>query len=62
MGAVDLAVQVVALDVADQLAIEVQLVQVTAAVIQVVQVLTCGKRQRGQVTEWIVLVGQCALR
>ncbi|KPW35587.1 hypothetical protein ALO66_200070 [Pseudomonas coronafaciens pv. atropurpurea] len=36
--------------------------QVTAAVIQVVQVLTCRKRQRGQVTEWIVLVGQCALR
>ncbi|RML81910.1 hypothetical protein ALQ89_200017 [Pseudomonas amygdali pv. tabaci] len=62
MGAVDLAVQVVALHVADQLAIQIQLVQVTAAVIQVVQMLACRKGQRGQVAQWIVVVGQCALR
>lgn len=36
--------------------------QVTAAVIQMVQVLPGGKGQRGQVAEWIVLVGQRALR
>ncbi len=62
MGAVDLAVQVVALDVADQLAVEVQLVQVAAAVIQVVQVLTGRKCQRGQVAERVVLVVQRTLR
>ncbi|KPW07452.1 hypothetical protein ALO42_200000 [Pseudomonas syringae pv. atrofaciens] len=62
LGAVDLAVQVVALHVADQLAIEIELMQMTAAVIQVVQMLTCRKGQRGQVAEWIVVVGQCALR
>ncbi|KTC57824.1 hypothetical protein AO287_27065 [Pseudomonas savastanoi] len=53
--------QVVALHVADQLAIEIQLMQVTAAVIQMVQVLAGRKGQRGQVAEWIVVVGQCAL-
>ncbi|WP_416146940.1 hypothetical protein [Pseudomonas syringae] len=58
---VDLAVQVVALHVADQLPVEVQLVQVAAAVIQVVQVLAGGKGQRGQVAERIVVVGQRAL-
>ncbi|WP_425327121.1 hypothetical protein [Pseudomonas syringae] len=36
--------------------------QVTAAVVQVVQVLTGGQGQRGQVAERIVLVGQRALR
>ncbi|SOQ03914.1 hypothetical protein CFBP4215_04856 [Pseudomonas syringae pv. syringae] len=35
--------------------------QVTAAVIQMVQVLAGGKGQRGQVAEWIVVVGQRAL-
>jgi len=39
LGAQDFAVQVVALDVADQLAVEVELVQVAAAVIQVIEVL-----------------------
>ncbi|WP_416146751.1 hypothetical protein [Pseudomonas syringae] len=58
---VDLAVQVVALHVADQLAIKIQLMQVAAAVIQVVQVLAGGKGQRGQVAERIVVVGQRAL-
>ncbi|WP_455710238.1 hypothetical protein [Pseudomonas amygdali] len=53
--------QVVALHIADQLAIQIQLVQVAAAVIQVVQVLAGRKRQRGQVAQWIVLVGQRAL-
>ncbi|KUR42063.1 hypothetical protein PSTA9_03783 [Pseudomonas syringae pv. tomato] len=61
LGAVDLAVQVVAFHVADQLPVEVQLVQVAAAVIQVVQVLAGGKGQRGQVAERIVVVGQRAL-
>ncbi|RMQ44820.1 hypothetical protein ALQ05_200318 [Pseudomonas amygdali pv. mori] len=50
------------LHVADQLAIQIQLVQVAAAVIQVVQVLAGGKGQCGQVAKWIVLVGQRALR
>ncbi|BCS47142.1 hypothetical protein ALP77_200051 [Pseudomonas amygdali pv. tabaci] len=54
--------QVVALHIADQLAIQVQLVQVTAAVIQVVQVLAGRKGQCGQVAERVVLVGQRALR
>ncbi|GKS07149.1 hypothetical protein PSTH1771_19055 [Pseudomonas syringae pv. theae] len=53
--------QVVAFHVADQLAVEVQLVQVTTAVIQVVQVLAGGKGQRGQVAQRIVVVGQRAL-
>ncbi|KPY85607.1 hypothetical protein ALO97_03510 [Pseudomonas syringae pv. tagetis] len=53
--------QVVALHVADQLTIEVQLMQVTAAVIQVIQVLAGGKGQRGQVAERIVVVGQRVL-
>ncbi|WP_444547611.1 hypothetical protein [Pseudomonas syringae] len=53
--------QVVALHVADQLAIEVQLMQVTAAVVQVIQVLAGGKGQCGQVAERIVVVGQRAL-
>ncbi|KUR38728.1 hypothetical protein PST407_04667 [Pseudomonas syringae pv. tomato] len=61
LRAVDLAVQVVALHVADQLAIKIQLMQVAAAVIQVVQVLAGGKRQRGQVAQRIVVVGQRAL-
>ncbi|ORC48235.1 hypothetical protein BZK31_28295 [Pseudomonas floridensis] len=39
MGAVDLAVQVVAFHVADQPAVEVQLMQVAAPVVQVGQVL-----------------------
>ncbi|RMP00216.1 hypothetical protein ALQ30_200479 [Pseudomonas syringae pv. persicae] len=34
----------------------------TAAVVQVIQVLAGRKRQRGQVAERIVLVGQRALR
>ncbi|NAT57021.1 hypothetical protein CU666_00525, partial [Pseudomonas syringae pv. actinidifoliorum] len=58
LGAVDLAVQIVAFHVADQLAIKIQLVQVTAAVVQVVQVLAGGKGQRGQVAQRIVVVGQ----
>ena len=39
LGAQDFAVQVVALDVADQMSIEVELVQVAAAVVQVIEVL-----------------------
>ena len=54
--------QVVALDVADQLAVEVELVQVAAAVVQVIEVLAGGQCQRGQVGQWVVFVGQGALR
>ncbi|MNI60869.1 hypothetical protein D3C73_1161090 [compost metagenome] len=62
LGAQDFAVQVVALDVADQLAVEVELVQVAAAVIQVIEVLAGGQRQGGEVAQWVVFVGQGALR
>ncbi|VVO36425.1 hypothetical protein PS712_05442 [Pseudomonas fluorescens] len=62
LGAQHFAVQVVALDVADQLAVEVELVQVAAAVVQVIEVLAGGQRQRGEVAQWIVFVGQGALR
>ena len=54
--------QVVAFHVADQLAVEVELVQVAAAVVQVVEVLAGGQRQRGQVAQGVVFVGQGALR
>ncbi|PHN51081.1 hypothetical protein AO254_14650 [Pseudomonas syringae] len=53
--------KIVAFHVADQLAIEVELMQVTAAVIEVIQVLAGGQGQGGQVAERIVLVGKCAL-
>ena len=53
--------QVVALHVADQLAVQVQLVQVTTAVVQMVQVLAGRQGQRGQVAERVVLVVQGAL-
>jgi len=61
LGAQHLAVQVIALHVADELAVEVELVQVAAAVVQVVQVLAGGQGQRGQVAQRIVVVGQSAL-
>jgi hypothetical protein len=41
LGAQDLAVQVIALHVADEQAVEVQLVQVTDAVVQMIEVLAC---------------------
>ena len=53
--------QVVAFHVADEEAVEVQLVQVTAAVVQMIEVLACRQGQRGQVTQWIVFVVQGAL-
>ena len=53
--------QVIAFHVADQLAVEVELVQVAAAVVQVIQVLAGRQGQRGQVAQWIVVVGQGAL-
>ena len=62
LGAQDFAVQVVALDVADQLTVEVELVQVAAALVQMVEVLAGGQRQGGEVAQWIVVVGQGALR
>ena len=54
--------QVVALHVADQQTVEVELVQVAAAVVQVIQVLASRQGQRSEVTERIVFVGQRALR
>ncbi|MHA6559039.1 hypothetical protein [Pseudomonas alliivorans] len=42
--------------IADQLAVEVQLMQVAAAVVQVVQVLAGGQSQGGQVAERVVFV------
>jgi hypothetical protein len=39
LGTQDFAVQVVAFDVADQLTVEVELVQVAAAVVQAIEVL-----------------------
>ena len=58
LGAVDFPVQVVAFEVADHLAVEVQLVQVPAAVVQVVQVLAGGQGERGEVVEGVVLVAR----
>jgi hypothetical protein len=43
------------------LAVEVELVQVAAAVIQVIEVLAGGQRQGGEVAQWIVLVDQVRL-
>ncbi|MNG08818.1 hypothetical protein D3C84_922030 [compost metagenome] len=58
LGAVHLAVQVVALHVADYLAVQVQLVQVAAAVIQMVDLASIRQGQRGQVAKRVVLVAQ----
>ncbi len=62
LGAVHLAVQVVALHVADDLAVQVQLVQVTATVVQVVDLAPIRQGQRGQVAERVVFITQRTLR
>jgi len=62
LRAIDLAMQVVALEVADQLGVEVKLVQVAAALVPVVQVLAGRKGQRGQIAKRIEPVGQGAWR
>jgi len=49
-------VQVIALHVADHLPVQVQLVQVAAAVIQVVELAAIRQGQRGQVAERVVLI------
>ena len=54
--------QVVALYVADEQTIEVELMQVATAVIQMIQVLASRQRQRGQIAERIVFVVQRTLR
>ena len=61
LGTQHLAMRVIAFHVADELAVEVELVQVAAAVVQVVQVLAGRQSQRGQVAQWVVVVGQGAL-
>ncbi len=45
----DFAMQLVALDVADELAVEVELVQVATAVVQVIEVLAGRQHQGGEV-------------
>ncbi|MNI06896.1 hypothetical protein D3C81_563890 [compost metagenome] len=61
LGTQDFTVQAVTLDVADELAVEVELVQMAAAVVQVIKVLAGGQRQRGEVAQWIVFVDQVRL-
>ena len=58
LGAQHLVVQVVALEVADHPAIEVDLVQVTAAVLQVVDGTLVGQGQGFEVAQFIVVVFQ----
>ena len=62
LGPVHLTVQVIALHVTDDLAIQVQLVQVAAAVVQVIDLTPIRQGQRGQVAEWVVLVAERAVR
>ncbi len=54
--------QVIALHVADHLTIQVQLVQVAAAVVQAIDLAPIRQGQRGQVAEWVVLVAERAVR
>ncbi|MNJ80385.1 hypothetical protein D3C77_787490 [compost metagenome] len=53
--------QVVALHIADHLTIQVQLVQVTAAVVQVVDLAAVWQGQCSQITERIVLITERAV-
>ena len=54
--------QIVALHVADQHSVEIELMQVATAVIQMIEVLATRQGQRGQVAERIVFVSQATLR
>ena len=54
--------QVIAFHVADEQTVEVELVQVAAAVVQVIEMLASRQCQRGQVAEGIVFVSQRTLR
>lgn len=56
LGAQHFVVQVVALEVADHPAIEVDLVQVTAAVVQVVDGALVGQGQGFEVAQFVVVV------
>ncbi|QEN50609.1 hypothetical protein CLA18_30125 [Pseudomonas protegens] len=60
MGTQGFAVQGVALEVADQVAIEVDLVQVAAAVIELVELASVGQGQPGEVAQGVVVVGKLA--
>ena len=62
LAAQHFTVQVVAFDVADQLAVEVDLVQVPAAVIQVVEGAAIRQGQGAEVVERVIVVTQGALR
>ena len=55
LGPIHLPMQVIALHVADEHSIKVELMQVAAAVVQMIQVLTSRQCQRGQVAERIAL-------
>jgi len=58
---IDLAVQIIPLHVTDDLAVHVQLMQVTAAVVQVIDLASIGQGRRGQVAQRVVLITQRAI-
>ncbi|MNF86212.1 hypothetical protein D3C84_686420 [compost metagenome] len=60
LGAQHFAVQAVAFEVADDLAVEVDLVQVAAAVVQAVDPAAIGQLGLDQVAEFVVVVLQAA--
>jgi len=55
-------VQAVAFEVADDVAVEVELVQVAAAVVQAIEPATVGQLRLDQVAEFVVVVVQVARR
>ncbi|WP_442512523.1 hypothetical protein [Neisseria wadsworthii] len=62
MGSSDFLMQPVAFDVADDFAVEVDLVQVAAAVVEVVDAAAVGKNGLNAVAERVVLIAyRCAL-
>jgi len=60
LGAVDLLVQVVALEVADNLAVNIELMQMAAAVVQVVDLTAIGQGQHGRAAQRVVGVSALA--
>ncbi|VVN45638.1 hypothetical protein PS676_05713 [Pseudomonas fluorescens] len=62
MGAQHFAVQAVAFEVADDLAVEIDLVQVAAAVIQAIDPAAVGQLGLDQVAEFVIVILQAASR
>lgn len=62
MGAQYFAVQAVAFKVADDLAVEIDLMQVTAAVVQAIEPASVGYLGLDKITEFVVVVLQGAHR